>query len=189
MSFDFAGIIRRLKPQRKTDSLAPRAPQLLPWVTQIPVVGGPFLLDTTVYVDMLHGKTPVAVDLLIQSSINYHSSVAVGELMHAFGRLDPAHPDTESALALIADMIENDIPEHRLFAPDVETFAAAGAVAGLMCRVRGYARDQGLERKALNDALIYLQARKLGAIVLTRNVTDFDLLNQIEPQGRILLYS
>jgi predicted nucleic acid-binding protein len=158
-------------------------------VTQTPIAGGPILLDTTVYVDVLRGKTPAALDLLIQSSINYHSSVAVSELMHAFGRLDPAHPDTKPALALIADIIENDIPEHRLFAPDVETFAAAGAMAGLMCRVRNYARNQGLERKALNDALIYLQARKLGAAVLTRNVSDFDLLNQIEPSGRILLYA
>ncbi len=158
-------------------------------MTQTPIAGGPILLDTTVYVDVLRGKTPAALDLLIQSSINYHSSVAVSELMHAFGRLDPAHPDTKPALALIADIIENDIPEHRLFAPDVETFAAAGAMAGLMCRVRNYARNQGLERKALNDALIYLQARKLGAAVLTRNVSDFDLLNQIEPSGRILLYA
>jgi hypothetical protein len=42
--------------------------------------------------------------------------------------------------------------------------------------------------KALNDALIFLQARKRGCAVLTRNCIDFDLLNQIDPGGQILLY-
>jgi hypothetical protein len=34
----------------------------------------------------------------------------------------------------------------------------------------------------------YLQARKLGYAVLTRNIGDFDLLNQLVPSGQILLY-
>jgi hypothetical protein len=40
----------------------------------------------------------------------------------------------------------------------------------------------------LNDALIYLQAAKFGHMVLTRNVGDFDVLNQLAPRGRVLLY-
>ena len=44
------------------------------------------------------------------------------------------------------------------------------------------------ERKLLHDALLYLQARKLGCAVLTRNIGDFDPLNQLVPGGHILLY-
>jgi len=49
-------------------------------------------------------------------------------------------------------------------------------------------KNQGHERKFLDDALLYLQARKLGCAMLTRNIVDFDLLNQLVPSGQILLY-
>ena len=151
-----------------------------------PLIGGALLVDTTVYIDVLHGKTPVMVDRLLQYRTCNHSSVALAELAHAFGRLEPAHPDTKSTLVQIHGMITQDIPPHRLFAPDIEGFGAAGILAGLIFRLLGY--PKGFERKALNNALIFLQARKLGCAVLTRNTTAFDLLNQIDPGGQILLY-
>jgi hypothetical protein len=40
----------------------------------------------------------------------------------------------------------------------------------------------------LNDALIYLSAAKHGCSVLTRNITDFDLLMQIAPTGNAVFY-
>ena len=46
----------------------------------------------------------------------------------------------------------------------------------------------GAERKCLNDALAFLQGRKIGYPVVTANVRDFDYLNQLVPDGRILLY-
>jgi predicted nucleic acid-binding protein len=47
---------------------------------------------------------------------------------------------------------------------------------------------QGQERRLLNDSLIYLQARSIGAAVLTRNRRDFDLLNQLSPTGATIFY-
>jgi hypothetical protein len=46
----------------------------------------------------------------------------------------------------------------------------------------------GTEQRCLNDALVYLQGRKQGWPVVTGNVSDFDLLNQLVPDGRILVY-
>jgi hypothetical protein len=46
----------------------------------------------------------------------------------------------------------------------------------------------GAERKCLNDALVYLQGRKLGWPVVIGNSRDFELLNQLVPDRRILLY-
>ena len=43
-------------------------------------------------------------------------------------------------------------------------------------------------RWRIADALIFLQARQLGASVLTGNIRDFDYLSQIFPTGRIILY-
>ncbi|WP_198172656.1 hypothetical protein [Bradyrhizobium sp. AT1] len=45
--------------------------------------------------------------------------------------------------------------------------------------MRPLGRGAGHERKYLNDALIYLQARRIGASLLTGNVGDFDFLNQL----------
>jgi hypothetical protein len=52
----------------------------------------------------------------------------------------------------------------------------------------GAPEGAGQERKHLNDALIYLQARDIGASVLTGNVGDFDFLNQLVPGVPIILY-
>jgi hypothetical protein len=47
---------------------------------------------------------------------------------------------------------------------------------------------RGMSGKYLNDALIYLQARGIGASILTGNVGDFDFLNQLAPGVPIILY-
>lgn len=41
---------------------------------------------------------------------------------------------------------------------------------------------------ALNDATLYLHALERGYTVLTRNIQDFDFMNQIMPSGRVLFY-
>jgi hypothetical protein len=62
------------------------------------VPGKELLLDTCVYIDVLQGRTPVAVDALLQVRTLNHLSVCVAELVHAFGRLDPRHPGTATML-------------------------------------------------------------------------------------------
>jgi len=49
-------------------------------------------------------------------------------------------------------------------------------------------KGEGYARKFVNDALVFLQARQLGASVLTRNIRDFDFLSQLVPTGRVVLY-
>jgi hypothetical protein len=59
---------------------------------------------------------------------------------------------------------------------------------GLLFRLSNLPKGEGHERRFVNDALVFLQARQLGASVLTGNVRDFDFLTQILPTGRIILY-
>ncbi len=40
----------------------------------------------------------------------------------------------------------------------------------------------------MNHALLFATARKHGLTVLTRNVADFDLVQQLEPSVSILFY-
>jgi predicted nucleic acid-binding protein len=40
----------------------------------------------------------------------------------------------------------------------------------------------------LNDALLFATARKYGCVVLSRNVRDFDLLQQLDPSGKVMFY-
>jgi predicted nucleic acid-binding protein len=188
LSFDLDATFRQLKPQRQTACPPPRPDEQLPWAKDAPPIAGPLLLDTTVYIDLLQGVTPPEVDRLLQLRTCNHSAVSLAELTHAFGRLDPVHPETKTTLRELRETITEDIPPHRLQAPENDIWGAAGMLAGLAFRLRKLPKNQGHERKLLNDALLFLQARKLGSAVLTRNIGDFDLLNQLVPSGQILLY-
>jgi hypothetical protein len=187
LPFDLQGTLRRLKPHKRLEQLTRRADSELAWASDEPLIGGALILDTSVYLDVLQGRTPDAVDELLTYRVCHHSAVCLAELTHVFGRLDPAHPSTSGVLQTVRDVIE-DIPRHRLQAPDSAMWGEAGMLAGELFRLSGAPKGAGHERKYLNDALIYLQARGIGASVLTGNVVDFDFLNQLVPGVPIILY-
>ena len=99
----------------------------------------------------------------------------------------PASSDARTAAAI--DQIGGQIkvmPPHRIFAPDVEVLGRAALLSGILCRLRGYEKDGRL--RALQDCVLFLQARKLGLVALTANVGDYDILLQLIPTGRALFY-
>ncbi len=185
MAFDLAATLRRLKPDKRLAPLARRADSELSFVHD-PVNSGPgLLLDTSVYIDVLQSRAPQTVkDLLLARDVN-HSSVALAELLHLFGRLDPAHRDTASVLAPIAAVIA-EIRPHRLTAPSIQALAEAGIVTGMIARLTELPKTD--RQPMLNDATIFMQALESGFTVLTGNVSDMDLIAQIVPAGRVLFY-
>jgi len=185
LSFDVAASIRRLKPQKRTESLSRRDDAELLFAEQVDVVGPPILLDTTVYIDVLQGRLPEAVAGLLRVRQINHSSVAVAELSHLLGRLDPAHPQTGKVCETVEDTIAN-IPLHRLHAPSIEAMAEAGILTGVYARVQGLQRQD--KQPLLNDAQLFLQALVQGCHLLTRNISDMDCLQQLQPAGRVLFY-
>lgn len=185
MSFDLAATLRRLKPQRRTIALRRRADDELTFVAR-PVRGGSeLLLDTNVYIDALQARLPEEVKELLASRLLNHSAIAISELAHAFGRLDPSHAQTKSTLREVNETIA-DIPQHRLSAPSIQAIVEAGILTGMIARMRGLEKRN--RRHLLNDAILYLQALEQGHILLTRNVADFDALQQLVPEGRVLFY-
>jgi len=184
---DLAASLRALKPQKRIARLERRRDAELRWAEDEPRIGGALLLDTCVYLDVLQGRTPQSVDDLLASRICRHSAACLAELTHLFGRLDPAHPSTKTVLRPLRETIE-DIPAHRLHAPTDATWAEAGMLAGELARLSDQPKGAGAARKFLNDALVFVQARRIGADVLTANVRDFDFLDQLAPGGRIVYY-
>ena len=185
MTFDLRRSLRRIKPHRFTAPLRRRPNEALPYVASPATPGRELLLDTCVYIDVIQGRTPDAVDALLQLRTLNHLSVCVAELVHAFGRLDPRHPGTDAVLRELT-LVAADIPPHRLQAPSADVAIEAGILAGLLFRLDG--SQVGQEVAALNDATLYLQALARGQAVLTRNVREFDLMNQILSDGHVLFY-
>ena len=184
-SSDIRRVLRRLKTSERRTKLQHRERSALPFVTDTDVIPK-LLLDTTVYIDELQAKLPRDVELLLRSPYLWHSSVTEAELSALAGLLDPAHPDTAQAHHQVFATIEHR-PNHRIVNPDRETWREAGILAGMLARLQQYGKVE--QRKTLNDALIFLSAAKEGLTVLTRNISDFDLLSQLEPQGKVLFYT
>jgi hypothetical protein len=78
------------------------------------------------------------------------------------------------------------MPPHRIFAPEIDVLGRAALLSGILCRLQGYEKDGRL--RALQDCVLFLQAQKVGLVVLTANVGDYDILLQLVPLGRALLY-
>jgi predicted nucleic acid-binding protein len=177
--------LRRLKPEKHRKPLAYRDRSQLRFLSNLKPPLPKLLLDTTLYIDALQGRLPENVEIALRSASLWHSSVTEAELAALAGLLDPTHPGTASVIAQVATSIELR-PEHRILTPDRDTWREAGILAGLMARLQGYSKNE--QRKALNDALIYLSAARNGCAVLTRNVLDFDLLMQLDPRSQAVFY-
>ncbi len=180
--FDFRSAARLARP---TTTLSRRADADLPFLTEADLAGPGVLLDTCVYIDQLQGRLHARVERLIETRHAHHPSVAIQELMHTVGVLDPAHSGTAAIVGAIGTLIES-MPAHRIRVPDVDTLGRAAVLSGVLCRLHGYQNDQ--RRKALQDCVLFLQAIKDGLTVVTKNIKDFDYLLQLIPEGRALMY-
>ncbi len=146
---------------------------------------GPVLLDTCVYLDSGKGRLPLGARRLLAGSPLFHCSVCIAELTYAFGRLEPAHPDTRRTLGFLRDIIER-IRRYRTVTPNPDDYVEAGIVAGTLTRTQGLGPAD--RRKLMHDVLILLTARTTGCSLLTANTRDFDLIQQLVPDSKILYY-
>jgi hypothetical protein len=183
-AFDFDAARRWARFEPKTTP-ARRSDQELPFLNADRLAGQGLLLDTCVYIDQMQDRAPPLLDELIAYRQINHSTIAVQELMHAVGALNPSDKRTATAVKAIGSHIKA-MPPHRIFLPDTETLGRAALLSGILCRLQGYHADNRV--RALHDCVLFLQAQKLGLVLLTANVGDFDILLQLVPAGRVLLY-
>ncbi len=184
MAFDFDAARRwaRFDPLK---ALSRRPDSEIPFIREDQIGGQALLLDTCVYIDQMQGRAPEIVGGLIDGRQINHSTVAIQELMHTVGVLDPKDFRTAGVIEVIGSQIKA-MPVHRVFAPDADVLGRAALLAGILCRLQSYTGDSRL--RALQDCVLFLQAQKLGFTVLTGNIGDFDYLLQLVPVGRVLFY-
>ena len=184
MSFDVPRLLRTLKPEKQTIRPPDRHHGRLR-ATSAAAEKRPIMLDTTAYIDAGQGKLPPHVAAMISFWPSYHCSIALGEIAHGIGRLDPAHPDTRQNKAFLQAVLEK-VPQHRIINPTDDMHIAGGVLTGIITRL--LALPKGAHRNRINDVLIYLAARSIGAAVITANAKDFDLLQQLVPDGHVIFY-
>lgn len=102
------------------------------------------------------------------------------------GSLRQADPRTRANAATITEILDRIARTGRVVEPDAEAWMIAGTLAGMVAHLQNYTADH--RRRALADALILVSAKKAGLTVLTANVAEFDLLQQLYPAARVAFY-
>lgn len=194
-----ADIVRRHDPDAFTKSLARREDRELPFEVAMMPPNLPVMLDTNFYIERLRRKLPLDVLALVESRPVLHSGVACAELAISAGILDPAHPGTVGNRATIMGLLQA-ISDTDIVEPSAAAWAEAGMVAGILARTQHLVRpkkelspveaccQEGLRRKLINDALLFLSACEQGAILVSANSRDMDLLLQFRPEAHVLLF-
>lgn len=181
----FQQSLRRLRPEKHQKKLEYRDRSQLRFLPDLKPPFPKFLLDTTVYIDALQGRLPGYTETVLRAASLWHSPVTEAELAALAGLLSPYHPETSGVIAQVGASIELR-PAHRILMPDRDTWREAGILAGLLARLQQYSKND--QRKAFNDAIIFLTAARNGCTVLTRNLSDFDLLMQLDCRGHAVFY-
>jgi len=182
-SFDVGRAQRRLKPGKWTQLPTLPAPGILV-ATCIGLARTLVLPDTTTYIHSGKKKLPPHAVQWLKWPVR-HSSVALGEVAYPLGRLDPADSRTPARIAYLEEMLAEILP-NRIIAPDEDMHLQAGIIMGIIARLK--ALPAGDHKKHLNDVLIAMTADKIGATVITANVADFMLIQQIVPTLKVAGY-
>jgi predicted nucleic acid-binding protein len=125
------------------------------------------------------------MEAILRGGIIWHSPLTESEIAAAVGLLDPADPRTAKTIAQLVLLIEKRAV-HRVLSPDSAIWRDAGLTSGVLARLQNYNKED--RRKALNDALLFFTALKHGCSVLTRNIKEFDLFQQLYEAGRVVFY-
>jgi predicted nucleic acid-binding protein len=176
---------RRIDPARHKATLAYRSRDQLPFDIDALQLDAVLMLDPTVYIDAQKAKLPPGLAARIAGQEIVHSSVALGEIAASIGLLDPAHPGTPEVVRVLSETLDK-ADQDRTVAPSAAAWLEASVMAGVLARTQHLGKEA--RRKLLNDALVLLSAAESGAILVSRNVKDIDLLLQLRPGVQVLLY-
>lgn len=185
MSSDLWRSLRHYKSEKHKGPLQRRSDTELDFLEKVEVRPAKLLYDTTVYIDILQDRFPAIGQTVLRAVQGWHSPVAEAEMLAAAGLLNPRDPRRRAVVDRIARVV-GQLPVQRTIIPDSIVWREAGFLSGILARLQGY--DKSQRRRMMNDALLFVTARRHGCTLLTRNVSDFDFLQQLEPAGRVMFY-
>ncbi len=193
-------MVLRHDPDRHRRPFPRRHDKALPFDPSAVPPDLPLMLDTTVYVHRLQNKIPPLIHALVETRPILHCAVAVAEVAVSVGIMDPSHTTSPLYRTPLLDLLHG-IGALDMRAPGPAAWAEAGALAGILARTQfGLARprtaltsveaEQQREsrRRLLNDALMFLTAGEHGAVLVSGNIADMDILLRFRPDIRVLLY-
>lgn len=122
------------------------------------------IYDTSTYIPFINNGTPYpANELNIGKPLTYLSAVVVEELYA--GAFD------NTSIKLLDKMYETFESLGRLITPAAPDWQKAGKVVAALAKKYGF--ENMFLSRLVNDVLISLSARRIGAVVVTRNTKDF----------------
>jgi predicted nucleic acid-binding protein len=184
LSTDLRNALRRRKPERRRTRLKARHRSELVSVQDFAPSGRALLVpDTNVYIKAAAGTLPARVQELVEHALLFHCSVALGELATGIANANPGLPSWSAVRDHYLELFDS-ISSSRLLNPDAQVWTDAGVVTGMLARTQGFQKHQ--RKECLNDALIYLTAAKAGLPVLTADDDEFDLIQQLAPEGQFI---
>jgi hypothetical protein len=187
-------------PDAHSRSYPRRADTLLPFDPGTMPPGMPVMLDTTFYIARFQQRLPSPIQAFAASRTIWHCGVALAELSISAGILDPVDVRTPVYSQPIKKLLQT-IRLADCRSPSPAAWTEAGMLSGILARTQlGLAKPKkllspaeqccqtGRRRELLNDALIFLTAREAGAILISGNVADMDMLLRFRPNVTVLLY-
>lgn len=127
------------------------------------------ILDTSVYIPFINkGVSHPALELGEGSPLYYMSAVVMEELYA--GACD------DTSIKLLDKLYKTFDDARRMVVPDAADWQKAGRVVARLGQKYGF--EEIFLSKIINDILIALSARKIGAVVVTHNMKDFTRIRE-----------
>ncbi len=127
------------------------------------------VLDTSIYIPYINeGVSHPVFELEEYIPIIYMSAVVMEELY--------AGAHDRKTVRLLDKLYDTFQSLNRLIAPDAQDWQQAGKIIARMGRKYGF--EKRFLSRITNDVLIAITARKIGALVITKNKKDFSLIRE-----------
>ncbi len=134
------------------------------------------IFDSDLYIDWIEASLREEL-ILAQQFVRYMSTVVLLELQ--------AGALKAKAAEAVRDLYRTFERTGRLLSPSPRAFWEAGSVLRALQQRHGF--DLRRRFRLVNDCLIALSSRQVGATVLTRNERDFRLIQQIAPFSLVVV--
>jgi len=144
------------------------------------------MLDTNTIISGLKDKLPGPIRAVVAQSASVASAVVIGEMVQGLFSLKPADARSAGNRRIIERTIA-ELEKSPILTPNDSEWRLAMACLAVLGRCNDL--DRSTRAHWLRDALIYVSARSAGVTLVTSNLREFDLFQQLLPGGEVLFFT